>query len=342
MRKVLLLAVSCFWTFSMIAQVSESDKAATLQLLNANQKAIGLTSDDINNTEISNSFYLGSTNIRYVYLVQTYQGLPIYNQIQVLSFRDGKVLSNFGSRFSHMDERANVNNIMPGLTAEAAVIKALADRNLRASQSASVIGTADNGHKVTFNNMGISQENITAKLMWMPMDEYGKSIKLVWQVYIVPKTSSDYWLVSIDANNGSTAKVDNLTVYCNWGTPEQNYVEDPTIKFGIDFFKNYLDANNPYIRNKKLMADADKPLTPFVVNSASFLVVPFPAESPQAPGGTPVVVNDPWTMGSANATTLKWNTGAGGTDYNYTRGNNVWAYQDQSNANNPSVAASAT
>ena len=45
---------------------------------------------------------------------------------------------------------------------------------------------------------------------------------------------------------------------------------------------------------------------------------------------------------AGNATTLKWHTGLTATDYDYTRGNNVFAYQDRANDNNGSVADAVT
>ena len=84
---------------------------------------------------------------------------------------------------------------------------------------------------------------------------------------------------------------------------------------------------------------AGPPVTLLAITTASYRVVPFPAESPIHPGGTPALRTDPWLAGSANATTLKWNTGLAGTDYNYTRGNNVWAYEDRTAPTNTGTVA---
>ena len=54
------------------------------------------------------------------------------------------------------------------------------------------------GRKYDYGKPGAFIENITAELMWVP-DEEGTSVKLAWQVYLVPKTSSDYWLIRVDA-----------------------------------------------------------------------------------------------------------------------------------------------
>ena len=79
-----------------------------------------------------------------------------------------------------------------------------------------------------------------------------------------------------------------------------------------------------------------------IINGASYLVVKYPAESPQHPGGTAAVHTDPWTWAPGNATTLKWHSD-GTTDYTISRGNNVWATEDRAAANqNSGLAASST
>ena len=330
MRKILLIILNFFLAFSINAQVSEADKSATLQLVSANKAKIGLSTDDIANLKVSNSFVNENSRIRYSYLTQTYQGLPVFQQIQVLSFRDGKLLSNFGSRLAQMEDRVNVKTAFPLITAEAAVRTAIADRkiDITSDQSLRVINSMENGRKIEFNNMGVSRENITAELMWVP-DESGKTVKLAWQVYIIPTTTPDYWLVRIDATNNRFIGADNLTVYCNWGTPEHKE----------EYGAAHKHEEGNFFTNNNKEVNAERPLTPFAITTASYRVVPFPAESPIHPGGTPALRTDPWLAGSANATTLKWNTGLAGTDYNYTRGNNVWAYEDRTAPTNTGTVA---
>ena len=55
--------------------------------------------------------------------------------------------------------------------------------------------------------------------------------------------------------------------------------------------------------------------------------------------------NNPWTATGVlpNAVTLKWHSDDNaGTDYNYTRGNDTWAYHDRTNTNTPDPTRSAT
>ncbi len=297
MRKILLfIFVSFFFTFSINAQVSENDRSATMQLLNTNKSAIGLSADDISNLEVSSSFLNPINGIRYVYLTQTYLGIPVFNQMQVLSFREGKLLSNFGSRLSQMEQRVNVKSASPSITAEAALIAALVDRKLSTTERTVTLTTSDNGRKVEFNKMGVSRENITAKLMWSPSDD-GKGVKLAWQIYIIPTTSSDYWLVRIDATNRTTIGVDNLTVYCDWGNPDhtEKYGEVHTHNENVQI-ENISDNITNDIQSDLTIAKREKQLTPFLITSATYRVIPFPFESPIHMPSPPssATVTDPW------------------------------------------------
>jgi hypothetical protein len=49
----------------------------------------------------------------------------------------------------------------------------------------------------------IAEQDITAELMWVPVEE-GRKVLLAWQIYVIPTKSSDYWLVRINAENGKT------------------------------------------------------------------------------------------------------------------------------------------
>ncbi|MEZ5028315.1 MAG: hypothetical protein R2765_05955 [Ferruginibacter sp.] len=115
-----------------------------------------------------------------------------------------------------IEKLINVSSAVPAVSAESAVQSALSDCGLHATQMAVAINRKDNGRFVEFGNMGVSQENITAQLAWVP-NEKTKVYELAWQVYIIPKTTSDYWLVRVNAMNNSILGMDNFTNYDKLG-----------------------------------------------------------------------------------------------------------------------------
>ncbi len=345
MRKTLLLIISFFCAFVTMAQNNEAEKNAALQLVSANRAAIGISADDLNNLTVSTSYIDKTIGVRYVYLQQTYRDIPVYNQIHVLAFKNNKLAVASGGRIADFDKKVNVPSGMPMVTAESAVASALANKGFSASENVVAINTTDNGRKVEFGKLGVSRENITAQLMWSPMED--GSYRLAWQVYFIPTTTSDYWMLRVDAVNNRIIGTDNLTVSCNWDDPNHIY------QFGIDHnhvaeaTKTGTNLNFDFRTINNLNQSLNGPTT---VANASYRVVPLPYEAPTfmpgtfpgtAPGNS-TVVNNPWTAGSANATTLNWHSTDAATDFNYTRGNNNWAYFDIPNTNTPDAVRAST
>lgn len=346
MRKILFLIITFFAFQQVNAQTGDPDKDAALQLVSANRLAIGLSADDLNNLAVSSSYVDRNSGIRYVYLVQTYLGIPVYNQMQVLTFRNGQLLSNAGGRVFAMDQKVNVANGTPPVAAANALIAAIADRGLSSNQTPVIISIKDNGHKIEFNNMGISRENITAQLMWVAATE-GKTVRLVWQVYIIPNTTPDYWLVKIDAANNAPLGADNLTVYCNWSQPTGVFEFGSLRNHDHKLVQPGFNANNLLEFKTAYKNIYQTTVSPSLADNSTYRVIPLPYEAPTfMPGASTTwhaLRSNPWTAAAANASTLKWHsTNASGTDYNYTRGNNVWAYHDRTNLNAGDATRSAT
>ncbi len=306
------------------ALAQDIDQSAARNLVNQHKKAIGLSPEEVVNSIVSNAYYNKTSGTELVYLQQSHKGLPVYNQLQTLAFKNGQLVSAAGSRIKSMDKLTKMASATPAVSAEMAVNGALADKNVAAKQ-ALVPTVIKAGQKLSFGKAGISQENITAELMWVPVND-GTAVKLAWQVFFAPISSSDYWLLRVDAQDNSIIGESNLTVYCNF---DEGGAHEHAASCLVD---------NKQPASTKAKSPATSPL---IINGASYRVVPYPAESPIHPGGTPALQTNPWTIAPGNATSLKWHSD-GTNDYIYTRGNNVWAYHDRTNNNTPDPTKSAT
>ncbi len=328
MKKTLLLVIT---TLSALFIKAQDDKTIALQLVNKNAASIGLSNNDLANIIVSDSYFDKTAGIRLVYLQQSYKDLPVFNQLQVLAFKNDQLVSKSGGRIPSIEKKVKGNTGIPSVSPEAAVNAAIADRKLAALRQPLVTGSEKNGHLISFDDMGISRQAITAELMWVPVED-GKKVELAWQVYIIPVTTPDYWLVRINAVDKSTVGVSNLTVYCNWDKPAAGNTNDCN--------DNHQEINNNSFKFFSPSADVSNE-SPSVVNSVTYRVVPFPYESPTHPGGTPSLRTDPWISAPGNATTLKWHNN-GTIDFNYTRGNNVWAQEDRNGNNGTGTPATST
>ncbi len=330
MKKILLVIFSVLSIITTFAQnISQAD---AMKLLQQNSIELGLNTADLNNSIISDAYNNNYSNLQMIYVQQSHLGLPIYNQIQTLAFKTGKLVSKTGSRISGIEKRTLGNNGIPSIDATSAVLSAMSDRKLSTSRNLEIIKVEKNGHKVFFDKMNVSRENITAELVWVPIEE-GKKIVLCWQVYLIPTNASDYWMIRVNANDNSIVGIDNYTVTCNWGEPEIGFLHLH------DHSKNEvisLDNVSPTFSQNQILENS-----PSIVNNATYRVIPYPAESPQHNGGAHAVVTNPWTLTPGNATTLKWHNN-GTLDFNYTRGNNVWAQEDRNGNNGTGIPATST
>ena len=335
MKKSLLFFVAITTVILCEAQTNIAEKLEAFNLVNTNKTVLHLSVKDIENSKIISTYYSKLAGTTMVYLQQTDKGVPIYNQIKTLAFKNGKLVSEAGD-FIEIPLNNNVEkNAMPVVSAEEAVKAAIVNRGLKTNEYPIALKTTDNGHKIEFGKLGVAHENITAELMWFPVEKSKTELKLGWQVFIAQKTSSDYWLVNLSAINKNIISLHNLTVYCNWDDPNHNKTH-----FQEKSNLNSLGTKTIKLPWSTLLSVSEKNVcektltnSPSIVNSASYRVVAYPAESPLHPNGSPVLVTNPWTLsGGNNATTLNWHS-IGTTNFDFTRGNNVWAQED-SNANN--------
>ncbi|MCX6293641.1 MAG: hypothetical protein NT127_05030 [Sphingobacteriales bacterium] len=175
MKKILLVIFSVLSINTIFAQnITQAD---AFKLLQQNSFEIGLNSTDLSNSIISDAYYNNYSNLQMIYLQQSHLGLPIYNQIQTLAFKTGKLVSKTGSRISGIEKRTFGNNGIPTIDATSAVLSAMLDRKLSTPRNLEIIKVEKNGHKVFFDKMNVSRENITAELIWVPIEDLFNSYK---------------------------------------------------------------------------------------------------------------------------------------------------------------------
>ena len=322
MRKFLLLLITVLSLSVTQAQLTNTDVTLAKQLVTKNSASVGLSGEDLDNIIVS-STYLSKEDIRMVYLYQSYKGIPVYNQMHILAFKNDVLVSKAGGRIPGIENRVNNPGGVPSLPVQQAVREALRFAKIPEQRMPATIAmpVVNDFGKFDFGKLGVTLEDITAELFWYPVNE--KEIRLVWQVFVAPDNASDMWSVKVDAANGSILGKDNYTVYCNWH-------KDDVAAISCDNAEHKTNTGSEQARHKNFVeqGSAFSPL----INSATYRVVKYPAESPQHPGGTPSLHINPWTMAPGNATTLNWHND-GTADHDSTRGNNVWAAEDRSNTN---------
>ena len=306
MKKIIFSVLAILLSIVSFAQVSQSDRIEALSLVKSNLNQIGLSANDYNNLDVSSSYLIGDANIRMVYLIQTFKGIQVFNKMQVLAFKNGKLVSSTGGRINQIEQLVNVTSATPSIHAATALATVLSDQQISTNEK--IVPLKQIAGKTYFGNLNISTVDISAELVWLPIN--AKEIRLTWQIEIAPIKSSDHYLIRVDAVTNRVIDKNNYTVY------EQ--------------FEQLKSKEQVAFENVKKNTVSNQSLN--VVTSATMRVVPYPAESPLHVGGSHALVTDPWNWAPGNATSLLWNYD--GTTYrDSTRGNNVWAQEDRDNNN---------
>ncbi len=133
-----------------------------------------------------------------------------------------------------------------------------------------------------------------------------QELKLGYEFHFHEPQSSNYWNMIVDANTGTLLYEQNLTLSCNFHNHNQNITEKITA--------------NKKENKSNVLKSADQ---------AAYRVFPIPIESPNF--GNRFLVTNPWF---ADASPQGWHS-VGNTVFTITRGNNVYAYEDQNAKDSP-------
>ncbi len=188
MKRIFLLFSLLICAFFSNAQTDDKSKA--IQLVTKHHEAIGITKDQLSNIKVSSTYYNEVAGTQMVYLLQTYKGLTVLNQMLVLAFKNEKLVSNAGTFITDIDKISNYQAASPSLSAKDAVKAAFAEAGIVKPTSLPKPISSDNGRKLDFGKQGAVTENITAELVWVPVEKGNQlSVKLAWQVQVVPADS---------------------------------------------------------------------------------------------------------------------------------------------------------
>lgn len=265
-----------------------------------------LTDEDIGNWTISDQYTNRENGITYTYLHQQINSIRIFNAVSTMAIRDGQVLY-FANRF-YPQAAQKANSAAPALNAEAAIKAAATHLGLSLAETPTLLSEEGNRHRFIFSDGGISERPIRVELVYVPVEN---NFHLAWDVNISLRKSPDWWNVRMDAHTGAFLNKNNWNVSCNF---DHDHTGGALCK----------TANVPM--------EQDAESTTGTANAGSYNVFALPIEAPTF--GTRSVVSDPEFLG---ASPFGWHDtdGAAGAEYTITRGNNVYAYEDKEDTNQP-------
>lgn len=290
-------------TYSLFAQFEKQAELAK-QYLQQNKAKWNLAQQDIADLDLYNAYQTKHNKVTHLYFNQQYTGIPIYNAIYNANLLpNGKVF--FTNNRFHSDIINKVNTTRAILSPEEAIATVI--DLLAITTSLSLKEKEIDGKRIRYKQSNISDNDLTVQLIYQPTKE-GK-LQLAWQIEIDMLTTSDYWNIRIDAQNGELLKKDNYTVYCTFPNHQHTAGEDCG-----------------YLHNQSRPTNQD---FSFYTNNSTdgsrYNVFPVPVESPIH--GERRMVEEPALL---SASPFGWHDtdGVAGPEFTITRGNNVHAYAD--------------
>lgn len=183
------------------------------QWVRANADVLGLQASDLGEYLVTDIVRNAATGSTHVYLLQTWQTLPVYNaQLQININRDGRILSVNNAFVPDLPNSANL--LAPALPASDAVVRAAASitRPVR-SAPRTLARQLDVSQETTLDPRGISREPLTARLMWLPIQR--GAVRLVWNFQVHTLEGDHAYDFTVDAESG------DVWTRFDWVAPQQ-------------------------------------------------------------------------------------------------------------------------
>ena len=318
-------------TSSIIFAQNVQDNQNALTLVKKNAAALGLSDNNILNSRVADTYIDAISGATLVYLQQTYMGYDVDKSLLVLAFKNGSLVSSSGKRIeinflkNTAPTALQKKSATPSINAEAAIQAATQHLHLPAPLINQRPAANQNfSTPASFGDLGVAKENVTTRLLWIPQQTFER-VKLVWEVNIAPKGTSDYWRVIVDAKAGNVIKKENYTVTDDWSNKRNNIKQNESMVM------------------QTVPADNSKEQAQESITSVTYRVIPFPVEAPTFPNGSPSLVTNPWNLlpAGSRAAPFIWNDN-GSKQFHITWGNNVLSQEDQNGNDSIGKRAKAT
>ncbi|WP_341965918.1 T9SS-dependent M36 family metallopeptidase [Flavobacterium psychrophilum] len=284
--------------------------------MNGNRSKLVLTNQDLSDLVIVNDFSSEATGINNYHVKQRYKGIEIYNSDSNFWIKNGEVIKGGEGFIQNIASKTNSDN--PSISVIDGFSKALAQLNESPINAVQIIKTNDtenNLNKFKLTNGRLTEDPINAQLVYFAAN--ATTLKLAWSYEFYSQDGDHLWNVKIDALNGKLLYKKDLVLSCDF---EQHNTTTNTVDKSNEFTKIFIKENT-----KSLVANP---------GTTNYRVIKWNWESPNHAARTLETNPESTALASPNG----WHNttatiGASTTTFNYTKGNNVFAYTDVNNDN---------
>lgn len=308
LRPVALLALFLV----SLSGFSQADVRSTItQYLSSRADEYRITPTQAGAFTVTDDYTSRHNGVRHVYITQTVNGLRIVNRILNVTISPEGEIVHMAGKVAPLGSVSQPSPV-PGIQANQAILSACGQLNIpNASATEEIPSTQPS--VLLFAGADISQEDIPVELVyWLsPEDE----LFLAWSLSIYTHDSENWYHAMVDARTGKLLETANWVVHCS-----------------ASVCGKFPEVRHTHISKPASLAAPALPGPPPPMNSGAYRVYAFPTETP-IHGPHILVVNPADSMASPYG----WHdtNGQPGAEYTITRGNNVHAYEDKGNNNQP-------
>jgi extracellular elastinolytic metalloproteinase len=320
-RLSLLTCLFAFMTMGLSAQ-DRSPSETALRFLQENPAKFELTQNDVSDVKVVRQYHTEHNNITHVWLQQQYRGIPVFNGLFGLHVKPNGEVMHLGHRFVN-DLSHRTNTELPSVSAIKALELAMTNLGFTGFPVPG-LRSKTNEQNFLFERGVISRNEIPVSASYV-LTNTG-SLRLSWQMVIDQANTSDLWTITVDAQTGLVSNKLNHTVYCKSGHAHR----------GGDANQCEAAAGGKALVQSSDELDQKSAMDELLVDE-KYNVFAFPVESPIH--GNRSILTNPADLQASPYGWLDTN-GATGQDYTYTRGNNVWAFDDSASDDTPQVSDS--
>ena len=305
MKKITLMLAFLLPTIGFSQSVEQKIQA----YLDANHSKLGLTSQDIHDWFVESEASSDVTKINNYYVKQRVNGTEVYGAVSNFWVKNGEVI-NVGDRFV-TNSTQKINATAPTLSVTGAVAKAF--QHLAVPPFVVNIIEKKGDKNFILSNGALNEDPILAELVYHQTE--GDRLQLAWDLTFYTPDYKHLWSVRIDALNGDLLDQHDMVLNCVFDNGAGHVNHNHMAAFTKDFFKS-----------------AESMLE---VQAGSYRVIPFNIESPAH--GPRQLLTSPQ---NPTASPFGWHdvNGIAGADYNFTRGNNVYAQEDRDSNNGTGIS----
>ncbi len=318
-RLWLMTGLIAFIAIGLSAQ-NRTARENALLFLQENPSKFELTQNDVSDVKVVREYRTEHNGVTHLWVQQQYHGIPVFNGLFGLHVKPNGDVFHLGHRFVN-DLKQRINSDLPSVSASKAVEMAMANLGFTGFPTPS-LRSKTNEQNLLFEGGSVSKKEIPVSASYVLTNS--GTLRLSWEMVIEQANTPDLWTITVDAQTGLISNKLNHTTYCQAGHVHRDGGAD--------------QCDAAAARKQQAAGNADHSSMEELLLDEKYNVFALPVESP-IHGNRTIVTNPADTQGSP----FGWldTNGAAGEEYTYTRGNNVWAFDDSASDDTPDPSESA-